>query len=81
MKGLTRPGVDKVKPKGWIKYSLQIDLRNSVGLFHHVFVDMGDLHLVLLALNLSILDVAILIMVHQVSLMMSYLTMVTISRS
>ena len=37
---------------------------------------MGDLHLVLLALNLSILDVAILIMVHQVSLMMSYLTMV-----
>ena len=47
-----------------------------MGLFHHVLVDMGDLHLVLLALNLSILDVAILIMVHQVSLMMSYLTMV-----
>ena len=22
---LTRPGVDKVKPKGWIKYSLQLD--------------------------------------------------------
>ena len=22
---LTRPGVDKVKPKGWFKYSLQID--------------------------------------------------------
>ena len=21
----TRPGVDKVKPKGWFKYSLQID--------------------------------------------------------
>ena len=21
----TRPGVDKVKPKGWIKYSLQLD--------------------------------------------------------
>ena len=47
-----------------------------MGLFHHVLVDMGDLHLVLLALNLSILDVAILIMVQQVSLMMSYLTMV-----
>ena len=24
-KQITRPGVDKVKPKGWIKYSLQID--------------------------------------------------------
>ena len=47
-----------------IKYSLQI----------HVY--MGDLHLVLLALNLSILDAGILIMVQQVSLMMSYLTMV-----
>ena len=22
---ITRPGVDKVKPKGWFKYSLQID--------------------------------------------------------
>ena len=21
----TRPGVDKVKPKGWFKYSLQLD--------------------------------------------------------
>ena len=41
-----------------------------MGLFHNV------LHLVLLALNLSILDAGILIMVQQVSLMMSYLTMV-----
>ena len=30
----TRPGVDKVKPKGWFKYSLQ---------FHYVLVYMGDL--------------------------------------
>ena len=22
---ITRPGVDKVKPKGWLKYSIQID--------------------------------------------------------
>ena len=41
-----------------------------MGLFHNV------LHLVLLALNLSILDAGILIMVQQVSLMMSFLTMV-----
>ena len=25
IKGLTRPGVDKVKPKGWFKYSLLKD--------------------------------------------------------
>ena len=37
---------------------------------------MGDLDLVLLALNLSIMDAGILIMVQQVSLMMSFLTMV-----
>ena len=47
-----------------------------MGLFHHVLVDMGDLHLVLLALNLSILDAGILIMVQQLSFMMTYLTMV-----
>ena len=23
---VTRPGVDKVKPKGWFKYSLQIEV-------------------------------------------------------
>ena len=32
----TRLGVDKVKAKGWLKYSLHIDLRSSVGLFLHV---------------------------------------------
>ena len=51
-KSETRPGVDKVKPKGWFKYSLLIDrLRISVGLFHHVLVYMGDLQLVHTALN------------------------------
>ena len=47
-----------------------------MGLFHHVLVLMGDLHLVHPALNLSILDAGILIMVQQVSLMMFSLTMV-----
>ena len=41
-----------------------------MGLFHNVLVYMGDLHLVLLALNLSIMDAGILIMVQQVRLMM-----------
>ena len=47
-----------------------------MGLFLHVLVYMGDLHLVLLALNLSILDSGILIMVQQVSLTMFSLNMV-----
>ena len=47
-----------------------------MGLFQHVLVYMGDLHLVPPALNLSILDAAILILVQQVSLMMFNLSMV-----
>ena len=47
-----------------------------MGLFHHVLVYMGDLHLVHPALNWSILNVGISIMVQQVSLMMFSLTMV-----
>ena len=47
-----------------------------MGLFHHVPVYMGDLHLVHPALNLSILNAGILIMVQQVSLIMFSLTMV-----
>ena len=46
-----------------------------MGLFHHVLTYMGDLHLVRHALNLSILDADILIMVLQVSLMMFSLNM------
>ena len=59
---ITRPGVDKVKPKGWFKYSFR--LRINVGLFHHALVYMGDLQLVHPALNLSTLDAGILIMVQ-----------------
>ena len=36
-------------------------IRNSARLFHHVFYNMGDLHLVLPALNLSTLDHKILV--------------------
>ena len=64
----TRPGVDKVKPKGWFKYSLKID--------KGVVWDCSTMHLVLLSLNLSILDAGILKMVQQISLMMFSLNMV-----
>ena len=52
-----------------------------MGLFHHLLVYMGDLHLVYPALNLSILDASILKMVQQVSLMMFSLNMVDYSMS
>ena len=39
---------------------------NSVRLFHHVLFNIGDLHLVLPALNLSTLNAGILIMMKQV---------------
>ena len=45
-------------------------LRNSSGLFHNVLIYMGDLDLVLTALNLSTLDAGTLIMVQKVILMM-----------
>ena len=34
IRAVTRPGVDKVKPKGWFEYSLKIDWGLSVGLLH-----------------------------------------------
>ena len=45
-------------------------------MFHNILVYMGDLRLVHPALNFSILDAGILIMVQKVSLMMFSLTMV-----
>ena len=52
--------------------------RNRAGLFHQVLIYMVevDMHLVLPALNLSILDAGILIMVQEVRLMMFSLNMV-----
>ena len=43
-------------------------------MFHHVLFNMGDLHLVLPALNMSTLDAGILIMVQQVRLIDDVLT-------
>ena len=57
--------------------------RNSAALLHYVLVliHMGDLHLVLPALNLYTLDAGILIMVQQVRLMMFSFNMVDYSMS
>ena len=48
----------------------RLTTRNSARLFHHVLFNMGDLHLVLPALNLSNLNAGILIMMQQVRLRM-----------
>ena len=50
-------------------------------LFHHALFHMGDLQLELHALNLSIKDAGILIMVQQVRLMMFSLNMVDFPKS
>ena len=50
-------------------------------MFHQVLFNIGDLHLVLSALNLSTLNDGILIMMQQVRLMMFSLNMVDYSMS
>ena len=54
---------------------------STARLFHYVLFNMGDLHLVLPALNLSNLNAGILIMMQQVRLMMFSLNMVDYSLS
>ena len=56
-------------------------IRNSTTLFKIVLFNMGDLHLVLPALNLSTLNAGILIMMQQVRLTMFSLNMVDYSMS
>ena len=46
-----------------VQVLLTDELRSSVGLFHHVVVKMGDLNLVHPALNLSILDAFIFLII------------------
>ena len=48
---ITRPGVDKVKPKGWFKYSLQTDRNDDV------LIEHGGLpHVISLAVHLKLVD-------------------------
>ena len=54
----------------------RLTIRNSARLFNIVLFNMGDLHLVLPALNLSTLNAGILIMMQKVRLMMFSLNMV-----
>ena len=59
----------------------RLTIWNSARLFNIVLFNMGDLHLVLPALNLSTLNAGILIMMQQVRLMMFSLNMVDYSMS
>ena len=63
--------------------SYRLTIRNGARLFHfhHVLFNMGDLHLILPALNLSTLNASILIMMQQVRLIMFSLNMVDYSMS
>ena len=78
----TRPGVNNVKPKqGMVSTPYKLTNRNSARVFHHVLFNIGDLNLVLPALNLSTLIAGILIMMKEVRLMMFSLNMVDYSMS
>ena len=59
----------------------RLTIRNSTTLFNLVLFNMGDLHLVLPAVNLSTLNAGILIMMQQVRLIMFSLNMVDYSMS
>ena len=59
----------------------RLTIRNSTTLFNIVLFNMGDLHLVLPALNLSTLNAGILIMMQKVRLTMFSLNMVDYSMS
>ena len=59
----------------------RLTIRNSTTLFNIVLFNMGDLYLVLPALNLSTLNAGILIMMQQVRLTMFSLNMVDYSTS
>ena len=62
-------------PRDGLSTPYRLTIRNSARLFHHVLFNMGDLHLVLPALNLYTLNAGILIMMQQVRLMMFSLNM------
>ena len=74
-------GSIRSSPRYGLSTPYRLTIRNSARLFHHVLLNMGDLHLVLPALNLSTLNAGILIMMQQVRLMMFSLYMVDYSMS
>ena len=68
-------------PAGLPSGYFRLTIWNSSRLFHHVLFNMGHLHLILPALNLSTLNASILILMQQVILMMLSLNMVDHSMS
>ena len=68
-------------PRNGLSTPYRLTIWNSARLFHHGLFNMGDLHLVLPALNLSTLNAGFSIMMQQVRLMMFSLNMVDYSMS
>ena len=54
-------GLMRSSPRYGLNTAYRLTIRNSARLFHHVLFNMGDLYLVLPALNLSTLNACILI--------------------
>ena len=69
-------GSIRLSPRFGLSTPYRLTIGNSARLFHHVLIHIGDLNLVLPAMNLSILDAGILIIVQHVRLMMFTLNMV-----
>ena len=74
-------GLIRLSPRYGLSTPYRLTIRNSARLFHNVLCNMGDLHLVFPALNLSTLNAGILIMMQQIRLMMFSLNMVNYSMS
>ena len=74
-------GSIRSSPRYGLSTPYSLTIRNSARLFHHVLFNMGVLHVVLPALNLSTLNAGILIMMQQLRLMMFSLNMVDYSMS
>ena len=74
-------GSIRSSPRYGLSTPYRLTIRNSARLFHHVLINIGNLHLVLPALNLSTLNVGILLMMQQVRRRMFSLNMVDYSMS
>ena len=74
-------GSIRSSPRYGLSTPYRLTIRSSARLFHYVLFNMGDLHLVLSALNLSTLNAGILIMMQQVRLIMFLQNMVHYSMS
>ena len=74
-------GSIRSSPRHGLSTPYRLTIGNSARMFHCVLFNMGDLPLVLPALNLSTLNAGIMIMMQKVRLMMFSLNMVDYSMS